>query len=75
MPYSVEGKIVIAISSSALFDMMESADIFCDDYFDIKEIVEFAADFMEKPRRELDYSIWSYMSRKEQRVLELSFDF
>lgn len=28
MPYSVEGKIVIAISSSALFDMKESSEIF-----------------------------------------------
>ena len=28
MPYSVEGKIVIAISSSALFDMSESDKIF-----------------------------------------------
>lgn len=54
---------------------MESADIFCDDYFDIKEIVEYAADFMDKTRRELDYSIWSYMSRKEQKVIQLSLDF
>lgn len=54
---------------------MESADIYCDDYFDIKEIVEYAADFMEKTRRELDYSIWSYMSRKEQKVIQLSLDF
>lgn len=54
---------------------MESADIFCDDYFDIKEIVEYAADFMEMTRRELDYSIWSYMSRKEQKAIQLTFDF
>lgn len=54
---------------------MESADIFCDDYFDIKEIVEYAADFMDKTRRELDYSIWSYMSSKEQKSIQLTFDF
>lgn len=54
---------------------IESADIFCNDYYDIKEIVEFAADFMEKTRRELDYSIWSYMSRKEEKVIQLTFDF
>ena len=54
---------------------IESADIFCDDYFDIKEVVEYAADFMEKSRRELDYSIWSYMSRKEQKSIQLTFDF
>ena len=54
---------------------IESADIFCNDYYDIKEIVEYAADFMEKTRRELDYSIWSYMSRKEDKIIQLSFDF
>lgn len=54
---------------------IESADIFCNDYYDIKEIVEYAADFMEKTRRELDYSIWSYMSKKEQKVIQLSLDF
>ena len=54
---------------------MESADIFCDDYFDIKEIVEYAADFMDKTRREIDYSIWSYMSSKEQKSIQLTFDF
>ena len=54
---------------------IESADIFCNDYYDIKEIVEYAADFMEKTRRELDYSIWSYMSKKEQKVIQLTLDF
>lgn len=54
---------------------MESADIYCNDYFEIKEIVEYAADFMEKTRRGLDYSIWSYMSRKEQKVIQLTLDF
>ena len=54
---------------------VESADINLNDYYDIKEIVEYAADFMEMTRRELDYSIWSYMSRKEQRAIQLSFDF
>ncbi len=54
---------------------IESADISYDSYFDIKEVVEYAADFMKKTRRELDYSIWSYMSKKEQDVIQLSFDF
>ena len=54
---------------------VESADIYLNDYYDIKEIVEYAADFMEMTRRELDYSIWSYMSRKEQRAIQLTFDF
>ena len=51
------------------------AEIICEDYFDIKEIVEFAADFMEKTRRELDYSIWSYMSQKEKGAIQLCFEF
>lgn len=54
---------------------MESADIICDDYYDIKEIVEYTADFMEMTRRELDFSIWSYMSRKEKKTIQLSFEF
>lgn len=54
---------------------VESADILLDDYYDIKEIVEYTADFMELTRRKLDYSIWSYMSRKEQKVIQLAFDF
>ena len=54
---------------------VESADICCDDYYGIKVIVEYAADFMKMTRRELDYSIWNYMSRKDQKVIQLSFDF
>lgn len=54
---------------------IESADIFCQEYEDIKEIVAFTADFMDCARRELDYSIWSYMSQKEKRQIQLLFDF
>ena len=55
---------------------IEKADIFYEDYYDIKEIVEFAADFMERTRRELDFSIWSYMSQKENKKgVQLTFDF
>lgn len=56
-------------------EFLLDADILYDDYFDIKEVVEYAADFMEMSRRELDYSIWSYMSRKEQKEVQLTFDF
>ena len=56
-------------------DFLEDADILYDDYYDIKEVVEFAADFMDIARRELDYSIWSYMSRKGSRSGELLLDF
>lgn len=54
---------------------IENAEIYCQDYYDIKEVVEFAADFMECARRELDYSIWNYMSQKERGAYQLEFDF
>lgn len=54
---------------------IKRADVYLDDYNEIKDVVEFAADFMDKSRRELDYSIWSYMSKKERKAIELSFDF
>ena len=54
---------------------IESADIMCREYYDIKEVVEFAADFMNCARRELDYSLWNYMSKKEHRAYQLTFDF
>ena len=46
-----------------------------DDYFEIKEVVEFAADIMGSSRRSLDYSIWSYMSHKRSSIGELYLDF
>lgn len=46
-----------------------------DDYFEIKEVVEFAADIMAKTRRSLDYSIWSYMSHKRNNIGESFLDF
>ena len=54
---------------------LEEADIIYKDYYEIKEVVEFAADFMECTRRELDYSIWKYMSDKRSHAIQLSFDF
>lgn len=54
---------------------LEDADIVFDDYYEIKEIVEFAADFMDLARRTLDYSIWTYMSNKEMKAYQLTFDF
>lgn len=49
-------------------EFLEDANILYDDYFDIKEVVEFAADFMDMARRKLDYSIWSYMSHKRKDI-------
>lgn len=54
---------------------IERANVNYNSYNEIKEVVEFTADFMNRQRRELDYSIWSYMSDKEKSVVELSFEF
>ena len=56
-------------------EFLMDADIIYDDYFEIKEVVEFAADFMDMARRKLDYSIWSYMSHKRKDIGELFLDF
>ena len=55
-------------------EFLLDADIIYDNYFEIKEVVEFAADFMAKTRRTLDYSIWSYMSSKNSNNRELVLD-
>lgn len=45
------------------------------DYKEVKQIVEYAADMMQIPRRTLDYSIWLYMSNNKRAVqLELCFE-
>lgn len=55
---------------------IESADIMYSDYNDIKDVVEFAADFMDCTRRMLDYSIWKYMAEKNMKKgMQLSIDF
>lgn len=56
-------------------EFLVDADIMINDYFEIKEVVEFAADIMAKSRRSLDYSIWSYMSYKKKELGELFLDF
>lgn len=56
-------------------EFLVDADILYDDYFDIKEVVEFTADIMGETRRSLDYSIWSYMSNKRNHMDELLLDF
>lgn len=53
---------------------LERADIKYDDYYDIKAVVEYAADFMGMERRTLDYSIWSYMSQQIN-IQQLAFEF
>lgn len=56
-------------------EFLIDADIIYDDYFEIKEVVEFAADIMGEARRTLDYSIWSYMSNEKNHLGELFLDF
>lgn len=56
-------------------EFLVDANIMYDDYFEIKEVVEFAADIMSKTRRSLDYSIWSYMAHKRNNLGELFLDF
>ena len=56
-------------------EFLIDADIVYDDYFEIKEVVEFAADFMDMARRKLDYSIWSYMSHKRNHIGDLLLEF
>ena len=55
-------------------DFLEDAHIIFEDYHEIKEVVEYAADFMEMARRTLDYSIWSYMSQKGTRNVQLTIE-
>lgn len=56
-------------------DFLVEANIMFDDYYEIKEVVEFAADIMAKTRRSLDYSIWSYMSHKRKNLGKLFLKF
>jgi hypothetical protein len=50
-----------------IFGFTKLANINSDDYFTVKKIVEYAADFLEISRRSIDYSIWKYMSNKHHK--------
>ncbi len=55
---------------------IESANIMYSEYNDIKDVVEYAADFMKCTRRMLDYSIWTYMAgRNQKKEIQLLLDF
>lgn len=56
-------------------EFLIKADIAYNNYTEIKDVVEFAADFMGMTRRTLDYSIWFYMSNNETKMNQLSFNF
>lgn len=61
-----------------IYSFVKMAGIECVDYHKTKKIVEFAADFLQISRSNIDYSIWIYMSEKsasrtkKQMILELS---
>lgn len=65
---------IVAVDRHIRF-FIENAGIVCRNYYDMKEVVEYAADFMDCARRDLDYSIWSYMSQKEHNAYQLHLNF
>jgi hypothetical protein len=57
-----------------IFSFVEQAGIPSNDYIFVKSVVEYAADIMNVSRRAIDFSIWSYMSDRNQNP-QLSFPF
>lgn len=47
-----------------IYSFVEMAEIDASGYDVTKRVVEYAADFLQIPRVEIDYSIWKYMSTK-----------
>jgi endonuclease III-like uncharacterized protein len=45
-----------------IFSFVSQAGIESNDYYFVKAVVEYAADFMNVSRRTIDHSIWIYMS-------------
>lgn len=57
-----------------IINFLEQASIEYVNYHGAKKIVEYAADMLEISRRDIDYSIWYFMSEKpKQRILEFDF--
>ena len=55
---------------------VQEAGIRTNEYAEIKNIVEYAADFMNISRSSIDYSIWKYMSEKrKQNSIQHEFKF
>lgn len=48
-----------------IYNFVEMAEVEIKGYDYTKRTVEYAADFLDIPRKTLDYSIWSYMSNKD----------
>ena len=57
-----------------IINFLNQANINFTSYYSAKKIVEYTADMLNISRRDIDYSIWNYMSEKSnQKVLELDF--
>ncbi len=50
-----------------IYSFVELAGLSVSDYKSTKKIVEFAADLLEVSRSSIDYSIWTYMSSKNNK--------
>lgn len=51
-----------------IYSFVEMAQIENRGYDFTKKVVEYAADFLSISRTSLDYSIWNYMSKKENKI-------
>ena len=57
-----------------IVNFLNQAEVNFNNYHSAKRIVEFTADILNVSRRDIDYSIWNYMSgNSRHKVLELSF--
>lgn len=57
-----------------IINFLVKADIEFVNYNSAKKIVEYTADILEISRRDMDYSIWKFMSNKNKpQILELEF--
>jgi hypothetical protein len=45
-----------------VYHFIQKAGLSCNDYYEVKKIVEFAADLLDTPRSKLDTFIWTHMS-------------
>jgi len=57
-----------------IVNFLNQAEVNFNNYHSAKRIVEFTADMLNVSRRDIDYSIWNYMSgNSRHNVLELNF--
>lgn len=56
-----------------IYHFIERAGLLSDDYFEVKKIVEYAADLLNTSRSKLDTFIWNHMSTGKFRQTSLEF--